>query len=35
MDQKMFSVTLELAKHSRASKEEEYQLQTSITPMVE
>jgi competence protein ComGC len=35
LDQKNFSVTLELAKRSRANKEEEYQMHTSITPMVE
>jgi type II secretory pathway pseudopilin PulG len=34
-DQKNFSVTLEAAKRSRVDKEEEYQLNTSITPMVE
>jgi len=35
IEQKNFSVTLELAKRSRANKEEEYQMHTSITPLVE
>jgi len=35
VEQKNFSIILELAKNSRANKEEEYQLQTSVTPMVE
>ncbi len=35
LDQKNFSVTLELAKNSRANKVEEYQLHTTITPLVE
>lgn len=35
LEQKSFSITLELAKRSRANKEEEYQLHTSITPLVE
>lgn len=35
LDQKNFSVTLELTKSSRADKVEEYQLHTTITPLVE
>lgn len=34
-DHKIFSISLALAMKSRAYKEEEYQLHTSITPMVE